>query len=212
MKTTEYTQSSVQEKDAKTEREQALQLMDPRLIEALNHPHRSAAMSIFAQREASASEIAEELGLPAPNMNHHVKRLHELDCIVQVRTEPRRGATEIYYRANVRHFFDESMWPQVPEDERLEIISNVIQMMSKDLALASVHGGFARDDIHVSRVPMSLDLEGWEKIALVLKTTLDQIFRIRDESRMRQEAGGGEPILATVLMLSFEVPPIAGSD
>jgi DNA-binding transcriptional ArsR family regulator len=57
------------------------------------------ALAILTEREASPSELAEELGEPLGNVSYHVRLLHELGLIDLVGTTPRRGAIEHHYRA-----------------------------------------------------------------------------------------------------------------
>ena len=68
-------------------------------VKALAHPLRVRALAILTERDASPSELAEELGEPLGNVSYHVRLLHELGLIELVRTTPRRGAIEHHYRA-----------------------------------------------------------------------------------------------------------------
>lgn len=56
-------------------------------------------------REMSTSGVAAALGDEAPrNLYHHVHRLHAAGLIRLVRTEPRRGTVEKFYRAVAKVF------------------------------------------------------------------------------------------------------------
>lgn len=68
-------------------------------MKALSHPLRARLLDLLDQRTASPSQLADELGEPLPNVSYHVRRLLDLGCIELAGTEPRRGATEHYYRA-----------------------------------------------------------------------------------------------------------------
>lgn len=74
-------------------------ISDPRLVKALAHPLRVQIMQTLAERIASPSELAEEIGVPLPNLSYHIRQLVSLDLITLVKTRPRRGAIEHYYKA-----------------------------------------------------------------------------------------------------------------
>jgi hypothetical protein len=46
-------------------------------------------------------------------VSHHTRVLRDLGCIELVRTEPRRGAVEHYYRPVLRPFLDDEQWEQL---------------------------------------------------------------------------------------------------
>lgn len=72
---------------------------DPRVHKALAHPLRARLFAAFRRGEASPSELAGDFGEPLGNVAYHVRMLETLGCIELVRTTPRRGALEHYYRA-----------------------------------------------------------------------------------------------------------------
>jgi DNA-binding transcriptional ArsR family regulator len=76
--------------------------LDLRPMKALTHPLRVKALKVLTQRTASPSELSYELEEPLGNVSYHVKTLLEYDCVKLVKTEPRRGAVEHYYRATPR--------------------------------------------------------------------------------------------------------------
>ena len=76
------------------------QLLDQRLAKALSHPLRRRVLERFIDEgEASPNEVAKQLGAPLSTVSYHVHILRDLQCIELVRTEPRRGAVEHYYRS-----------------------------------------------------------------------------------------------------------------
>ena len=183
-------------------------LIDERLVEALSHPTRSRALNILSERAASPTEIGHEIGLSGTLVAHHVKKLLELGCVEEVGSRQRRGATERFYRATVRHFFDQQSWAAVPDDDRLGIVMSVVRMISEDLAEGMQYEGFTRDDTHLSRTPMRLDREGWDETVELLANTLEGLLRIREAAGLRLGAGQqADQILASVSILHFEMPP-----
>lgn len=54
----------------------------------------------FARTDSlSPNELARHLDEPLTNVSYHVRMLHDLGVIREVKTEPRRGALEHYYAA-----------------------------------------------------------------------------------------------------------------
>ena len=98
---------------------------EPHAVKALAHPLRVRALAILTEREASPSELAEELDEPLGNVSYHVRLLHDLGLIELVRTTPRRGAIEHHYRARPdRHLrvadllLDDAGWDELGEELR----------------------------------------------------------------------------------------------
>jgi DNA-binding transcriptional ArsR family regulator len=79
---------------------------DERLGRALGHPLRHRLLRVLTDRVASPKELAAHLAEPLPNVSYHVRVLAELGCVELVRTVPRRGALEHYYRALMAPRFD----------------------------------------------------------------------------------------------------------
>lgn len=75
--------------------------MDPRvrMAKAESNPVRFAILNILRQRVASPNELSKELGVSMSLASNHVKVLKDYDCIELVKTTPRRGALEHFYRA-----------------------------------------------------------------------------------------------------------------
>ena len=84
--------------------------MDQRLVKALAHPLRVEILTILNERMASPNELSKELEEGLSQVSYHVKVLKDFECIEMVKTEPRRGAVEHYYRATARAFLTDSDW------------------------------------------------------------------------------------------------------
>lgn len=66
----------------------------------LAHPLRIEILECIGVGEASPKEIADTLAKPLSVVSYHVKLLKQFGCVRLVRTAPRRGATEHFYRAS----------------------------------------------------------------------------------------------------------------
>ena len=76
--------------------------VDQRLVKALAHPLRVEILIILNERMASPNELSKELEEGLSQVSYHVKVLKDFECIEMVKTEPRRGAVEHYYRATAQ--------------------------------------------------------------------------------------------------------------
>lgn len=66
---------------------------------ALTHPLRRQLLIEFRLGTRSPTSLAEQLDAPLGNVSYHVKTLLSLKMVELVKTEPRRGAVEHFYRA-----------------------------------------------------------------------------------------------------------------
>ena len=87
-----------------------------RMAKALSHPIRMQILTILHKRVASPNQIAQELGEGLSQVSYHVKVLKEYKCIELVRTEPRRGAVEHFYRATARSFFSDDEFKSLSDE------------------------------------------------------------------------------------------------
>lgn len=70
------------------------------LNKATSHPLRLAILGALEEGSASSPNgLSAHLGEPLGNVSYHVKTLLEFGCVELVKTEPRRGAVEHYYRS-----------------------------------------------------------------------------------------------------------------
>lgn len=79
--------------------------LDRNQLRLLADPVRQRLLKLLGLKEMSASGLATALGDQAPsNVYYHVNRLRQAGLIRLVRTEPRRGAVEKFYRAVAKVF------------------------------------------------------------------------------------------------------------
>ena len=71
---------------------------DP-LISALSHPLRRKILR-RARDPVSPKQLADSLREPLGNVSYHMRELADAGLLEFVRTEPRRGAVEHFYRAS----------------------------------------------------------------------------------------------------------------
>jgi DNA-binding transcriptional ArsR family regulator len=88
---------------------------DAVLLKALSHPVRARALTALTQRVASPSELADEQGEAVGYVAYHVRVLHELGMIEQVKTRQVRGATQHFYRSTARPYLSPGAESEEPE-------------------------------------------------------------------------------------------------
>ena len=181
---------------------------EQRLFKALAHPLRFQALMILNERVASPNELSKELGEGLSQVSYHVKVLLESDCIELVKTEPRRGAVEHYYRATSRAFLDDAEWAKLPASIKPGFSASLLQTIMGDAVTSLKADTFdARDERHLSWTPLKVDEQGWRDLGGLLAETLDRVFEIQAESARRMaKAKDEESVSATVAMMSFETP------
>lgn len=186
-------------------------VVDQRIAKALSHPVRANILAILNDRIASPNEISEELKEPLGNVSYHVRALLNLNCIELVRTAPRRGAIEHYYRAIERPFFSDRDWAQMPPSARRAISDKILDLSWGDLSDAIDAGTFdSRPDRHLSRTALLLDDQAWEELNEILGGVVDDAMRLEAESADRRAKNGDEGINTKLSIAHFvSAPPSA---
>jgi DNA-binding transcriptional ArsR family regulator len=159
--------------------------VDQSLVKVVAHPVRVQALSILAERPASPKEIAAELDAPVGNVSYHVRELEQVGLIELVDEKKRRGAVEHFYRAITRPLLDDSQWEKLNPEERQSFSAWIIQLILADASQALSAGTFdARDNRHLTRVPLQVDEEGWRELVAI------QAEALQRPSRCRRQAPG----------------------
>ncbi|MGE0066347.1 MAG: ArsR/SmtB family transcription factor [Solirubrobacterales bacterium] len=177
------------------------------LAKALAHPLRVRILTSLHKGISSPNQLSQELGEPLGNVSYHVKTLLEYDCVELVKTEPRRGAVEHFYRATERAFFSDADWAKIPASARKGISGVVLEAIGTDSTRALMAGSIdAHTDSHLSRTPLIVDKQGWDEITAMLSETLNRAIEIQEEAASRLAEGDAESISSMLGILHFEVP------
>lgn len=177
------------------------------LAKALAHPLRVRILTSLHKGISSPNQLSQELSEPLGNVSYHVKTLLEYDCVELVKTEPRRGAVEHFYRATERAFFNASDWEKIPASARKGISGSILETVGQDATDALVAGTIdARTDSHVSRTPLTLDDQGWSDITALLADTLERAIEIQEEAATRLSDSKADGIATKLAILHFETP------
>lgn len=178
------------------------------LAKALAHPLRVRILSSLHKGISSPNQLAQELNEPLGNVSYHVKTLLEYDCVELVKTEPRRGAVEHFYRATDRAFLSDSDWAKIPASARKGISGSLIESIGQSttdaLAAGTIEG---RSDSHISDSPLTLDEKGWKDLNKVLAEAVKKGAEIQKEASKRLGKNKKTDGIPTRLaIMHFEVP------
>lgn len=185
-----------------------------RLIAAVSHPIRIRAMTILTERVASPASIAQAINLDTnleiePGLvSYHVKALVKAGLVELVRTGQVRGATEHFYRAVERPLLYTGEWTALPGEDRRELSELAMSLVVHDVVRAFEADTFdSYTDRYLTRLPMSLDRQGWEELSKAQDEMLQRAFDIQAESDERRRASQEKPIQAISVMTTFEAAP-----
>lgn len=177
------------------------------LAKALAHPLRMQILTSLHRGISSPNQLSQELGEPLGNVSYHVKTLLEYDCIELVKTEPRRGAVEHFYRATERAFLSDKDWEQIPASTRQGISGVILESIGADATRALLEDTLEkRTDSHITRTPLVLDDQGFKDLSAVLNEVLERANAIQDEAASRLNKDKGESISTMMAILHFETP------
>jgi predicted ArsR family transcriptional regulator len=180
-------------------------ILDQRLIDALSHPVRGHVLAVLNERVASPAEVAREIGVDVNYIYYHFDQLGKNGLIELVRTEPKRGAREHFYKVKTICFVDDEEWAQLPTSLKTDLSADLFRAIA-DKVGAALRGGTldVRDETHMSWMTKHVDAKGFSDLAALLEETLRRALAIADESSERLAKTGDESIPTTVAMLGFE--------
>jgi DNA-binding transcriptional ArsR family regulator len=177
------------------------------LAKALAHPLRVRILSSLHKGISSPNQLAQELGEPLGNVSYHVKTLLEYDCVELVKTEPRRGAVEHFYRATDRAFLSDSDWAKIPASARKGISGSILESIGQAATEAMAAGTIeGRSDSHLSETSLILDKKGWKELNKVLAEAVKRADQIQKEAAKRLADEDADGIATKLAIMHFEVP------
>jgi DNA-binding transcriptional ArsR family regulator len=180
--------------------------LDEALLRAISHPLRHRLLGMLDGRTASPNMLARELGLPLGRVSYHIRLLNDLGAIELVRTEPRRGALEHFYRAVTTVWFSEADWSKLPRSARRGILGQNLKQIFASVTKAADGGGFDHAASAVLRAPLELDEEGLSELSALLRESLERAREINARAAERRGKGGDAPLATELAILHFERP------
>jgi DNA-binding transcriptional ArsR family regulator len=174
--------------------------LDEALLRAISHPLRHRLLGMLDGRVASPNQLARELDLPLGRVSYHIRLLSDLGAIELVRTEPRRGALEHFYRAVTTVWFSEGDWAKLPRSARRGILGQNLQQIFGNVTAAADEGGFDNPGSLVLRAPLELDEAGMKELSALLRETVEHAREIGTRAAER----GHTDVPAEVSVLLFQ--------
>jgi DNA-binding transcriptional ArsR family regulator len=177
---------------------------EARIAKALAHPLRARILQRLGERVASPGDLAVELDAPLGVVSYHVRMLRDYDCVELVRTEPRRGALQHFYKATARPNLDDAQWRTLPSQLRRELAGETIQEVVNDLAGAADAGTLDDSELVLTRTPLELDEKAFKKLNKLLAKTHEQALSIAAESAARGNGAAENAIPTELALLHFK--------
>jgi DNA-binding transcriptional ArsR family regulator len=175
---------------------------DATLLKALGHPLRLRLLEAISERgEASPVGLAREFDQPLATVSHHIRLLRHLGYLELVRTVPRRGAVEHFYRAATLPFIDDADWERLPVAMRRGIATQIFRMIFEEASLAGGAGGFDDPGAHIDRLALELDELGRRELSAALTSLLRRadVIQRRSDARRSSPVGADGVVAAGAL-------------
>lgn len=175
--------------------------LSSRVIQAMAHLVRIQILRILGERIASPKEMSEIIGEPVGTVAYHTRVLVDLGCAELVKTSPRRGATEHFYRARPEAFTSSRKWRAIPRLVRDELASAAFQeLWVRVIAALEAETFKKREDASLLCLPMQVDEEGWEEIRDLVAGAERAICRAGSNAAKRLEDKRGIPVVVALAM------------
>jgi DNA-binding transcriptional ArsR family regulator len=140
---------------------------------------------VLSERVASPRELAEAFGEPLGRVSHHVRSLAASGHIELVRTRPRRGAVEHFYRTAGRPALSDEEWSQLSPERRQDLGVQLLREVWTSALAAADAGALTADDVHLSRTALVLDEPARRELDAALVALVEQALRLQAESEAR---------------------------
>src|SRR5215210_3929457 len=186
---------------------------DARVIKAIGHPLRWQMLEALNEGESSPAQLARRFGEPVNLVAYHMGILAKAGGVELVRTEPRRGSTEHYYRATMRPSFADREWARLPPETRRKVLTVETKRIVNGIKAAAAGSGLDHPKAHVSWSPLELDREGYDEVATLLGGVLEKLHEIQARAAVRladRESKKHAKLSTEVAIVHFERPKRSG--
>lgn len=179
-------------------------------LEGINDPLRMRILTSLILRPSSASDLAAELEVPIGRIRYQLGRMRKAGLAELREQRPRRGVVERVYFIRPDFISDEDalhLSSQEMDRGNAEVLRAIVQDFLAALRTGTLS---ARDGFMIARMPLRLDLAGWEEASRLQHETLRRMLEIHADSSARIDRSGEESIPALALQLLFEAAPPQG--
>ena len=180
--------------------------IDQDLVRARAHPMRVRIREALQGRTASPTELAREFLESLGVVSYHANALLEVECIEQVRTQPKRGTIEHFYTVRPRSFIGHQDWRRAPLSVRAGVTSEALRTFAVKIG-ESIDADTIdrREDTTLNWMPITVDEQGWRETAEILDRALRELQTVAADSRARLGGEAGIPVVTG--LAAFETPP-----
>ena len=181
--------------------------VDQGFVKSLAHELRVEILAILTEQMASPNELAKMLDKGLSQVSYHVSVLKKYGRIELVKTEPRRGAVEHYYRATSKTLLPAKTWRGVKKGLRAVIGGGLASDLFNDLADALTAKKLTETGSHISRMPLVLDAEGQGNVEAMAERFTKEVEDEQHASVARAAKANGNAASVkgyTVGVLAFE--------
>jgi AcrR family transcriptional regulator len=163
-------------------------------------------LSLVAHQMATTTEIlADTLGTPAEEIASYLRQLEEEGLIEEAEGEddkPGEWVASKRYR-----LLDGDEWAAMSMVERDEAAADAVRQMSADIDAALATGTMNRRlDMHLSRLLMTVDEQGWLELVAIHRDALEASQAVRIESLKRLRETKAPVLHLTSIQGLFEMP------
>lgn len=179
------------------------------ICKAMGHPLRAKILTLLTEKNEAMSpnQIHKILEADLGDTSYHCKMLVKYQCAKEVDTQPRRGATEHFYRVTRPPNISTPVWKLMPPPVRDAISRYAFELIEADVLAALKAGTMdSRDDRFMARMPVWIDEKGWRDIYEAMFPTYCRVLEVQEECKERLHAGQSKPIKVSVSLMCFEVP------
>jgi DNA-binding transcriptional ArsR family regulator len=179
-------------------------MLEQRIAKALAHPLRQRILArLNDEGVLSPNELSQRLSEPLGNVSYHMRILRDFEFVELVRTEPRRGALEHYYRPLVRPVFEDEDWAALPASLRGQLLGQSLEDIWTDVTAAIRAGSFDVPKSHLSRTPLSLDATAKDELAAAVDRLVELALHLQAAAAERHKEDGSLAMEDVELALLF---------
>lgn len=177
------------------------------MAKVFSHPLRVKILYAMngPERERSASELGELLGVDLKRISYHMRELEAIGFIQVVDERPVRGAVEKIYAPVKRLEAWDVEWSQLPEVAKQLLAANTLGLAVRALGASIDSGDFGKhDDSVLSQSTIWTDERGAMEALGALFQAAEKLVAIEAESKARLKDSEQEPLALSYLIGGYE--------
>jgi hypothetical protein len=156
-------------------------------------------LRLLSEKVSSPNKMSAELRERLGTISYHTRVLLESDCIEEVRSEPRRGAVEHFYRAKPGPGLGSKSWQKVPPSLQKDLLGASFNAFFSNAVAALTAGTFQRrEGSELTWQPLTVDERGWNEIREILEEVTARFSVVANNSKRRLGKEDGIPLVVAI--------------